>query len=82
VKHCPQVAQVLIDYDVDVNATDGGESMLIAALRVYAPDIALMLIEAGADLTCRDSEGRTPLQIALEDTGLHHHVIAAIRRRG
>jgi ankyrin repeat protein len=77
----PEMAQVLIDYGVDVNATDGGASMLIQALSTYVVDIALMLVVAGADLACTDAEGRTPLQIALEYPVLYYDVIAAIKCR-
>jgi ankyrin repeat protein len=43
-----------------------GERALHACARLGRPELALALIEAGADLNALDDEGRTPLMLALE----------------
>jgi ankyrin repeat protein len=79
----PLVAQLLIGHGLDVNARDEdhGESPLVFALHEGHYEIAIMLIEAGADLTVKNYLNRTPLEIVLDDGRPASHVLEAIKRR-
>lgn len=56
---------------VPVNATkpDGATALFLAAQEGYA-DLALMLLEAGADIDLPDEDGISPLYIACYQVGL------------
>jgi ankyrin repeat protein len=74
------MVQLLIDHGADVNRAYDGEVPLLEALHEYAPAIALLLIEAGADLTVRDAAGRTPLGLARRES-VFYEVLEAIKCR-
>jgi ankyrin repeat protein len=58
---------MLLDADADQNVRDfnGGFTPLILATIEGHAEIVRLLLEAGADYTIEDTEGRTALSIAL-----------------
>ena len=76
-----EIVQLLIDHGADANGACDEEPPLLQALREYAPGIALLLVEAGADLSVRDATGRTPLELAREEPVTFCHVATAIKCR-
>lgn len=61
-------AEILIGADANVNMTDGeGIGILQAAVIADHPDIALLLLENGADPYHEDMDGDSPLSCAIED---------------
>lgn len=57
--------RLLLEHEAQVDAQDehqGNASALMLALENGQPQIAEMLIEAGADLTLKDDAGWTPLR--------------------
>ena len=59
------IAEALIRAGADPNVTDdyGFNAMHFAASRIRTLRIFELLVEAGADLTARDRDGKTPLQV-------------------
>ena len=54
--------------DVDPDKKDGsGASLLHCAVREKNEEIAMILLENGADVTIQDDEGKTPLHYAVEN---------------
>ncbi|ESU20225.1 hypothetical protein FEDK69T_27370 [Flavobacterium enshiense DK69] len=53
-----------IEYGVDVNETKNGMTPLMFAARFNNAEIAKFLIEKGADVSAKDLNGRTALQLA------------------
>jgi len=61
------IVKRLIEYDCDVNALDANSQwtpIFRLASVTGAPDVAQALIDAGADLSITDDEGKTPLMQA------------------
>ena len=65
----PAVGEALIRHGADINAVaDGGETALhFATLRGGDPDSIRILLDAGADITIRNAEGWTPLDVLSKD---------------
>ncbi|WP_035678662.1 ankyrin repeat domain-containing protein [Flavobacterium limnosediminis] len=53
-----------VEYGVDVNETKNGMTPLMFAVRYNNAEIAKILIEKGADISVKDPNGRTALQLA------------------
>lgn len=53
-----------IEYGVDVNESKNGVTPLMLAARFNNAEIAKLLIERGADISVKDQNGRTALQLA------------------
>ncbi|KAJ5726633.1 ankyrin [Penicillium malachiteum] len=54
---------ILLQRGADPNPADGSAPIL-AALKLYAEDLVLLLLKAGSSPDCRDAYNRTPLIIA------------------
>lgn len=62
-----EVAALIIDYGVDINARDDiNDTALAWATNMQSPDSVRLLLERGADWTLKDSKGLTPLELALQ----------------
>ena len=72
--------KLLIDAKAPLNATDvNGWTPLHHALAEGHGEVAIALIEAGANYDVKDSEGKTALQVAA-DSKTEDHVRGAIER--
>ena len=68
----PEIVELLIDKDTDVNAEDvGGGTLLGWAARFGQTKVAELLIVKGADVNAKDKYGRTPLHRATMYGGRH-----------
>lgn len=86
-----EMAQHLIDLGADVNRVDADEkwTALAFAARDNRPEIATMLLNAGANAIAKDINGYTPLHRAMEPLGYDHipqepvlELVAALLARG
>jgi ankyrin repeat protein len=78
----PDILELLIEYGVDVNVrAKYRETALVYALHEGMYEMAIMLIEAGADLSVKDYKSRVPLEIAILDGRPARAVVKAIIRR-
>ena len=60
-----ETIQMLIDHDADVDAMDKkGQSPLHVAAKLGLPNVASLLLEAGANAHVEDQDGHTPLVVA------------------
>ena len=74
-------AQVLLAEDSTLtNAIEGGQTPLFEALGEDQKQIALLLINNGADVNVKDKKDRTPLYIAIKND--HVEVVNLIRKYG
>mgnify|MGYP000096003847 CR=1 FL=1 len=65
-KGCAEVVKILVDAGADLNAqlkSDGRTPLHFAAVLESRLDAAIELINAGADVTLTDNEGRTPFDM-------------------
>jgi len=75
------IVDLLVAHGADVNGAPDEEPPLLEALKAYHPGIALLLVQAGADLTVKDAKGHTPLELARKEPSIFHEVIGAIKCR-
>jgi hypothetical protein len=69
-KQCIEMAKMLLDAGANINAVNAeGQSSLHAAARMDMKDFVLYLGQRGADLTIKDRNGSTALDIAEGRTG-------------
>ena len=69
-KQCIEMARMLLDAGADINAVNNnGQSSLHAAARMDMKDFVRFIGESGADLTIKDRNGSTALDIAEGRTG-------------
>ena len=71
-----------LEAGAEVNATEDSNGMtaLFAASAMGRPDAARLLLEAGADVTVKDKQGKTALAHAME--GNHAAVVAVLKEAG
>jgi len=75
------IVDLLVAHGADVNGAPDEEPPLLEALKAYHPGIALVLVEADANLSVRDAAGFTPLEIAGREPIPFWQVIDAIKSR-
>jgi ankyrin repeat protein len=75
-----EVAAALLARGADVNAGAGGNTALHAAAGFGWPEIAVLLLDHGADVAAKDYEGKTPLATAVKNN--HQEVAELLRERG
>ena len=64
-RHCSEILELLFEYDLDVNINrESGNTPLMAAAAAGADTSVLLLVERGADLELKDSDGSTALDWA------------------
>ncbi|XXX74574.1 ankyrin repeat domain-containing protein [Sorangium sp. So ce134] len=76
-------AKVQVEHGVDIHVQGpwNGYTPLHDALWQGHPDIAELLVRAGADVTLRALDGRTPLDIAVETYGANAPITVLLRSR-
>lgn len=74
------VAELLLERGGDVNAGAGGTTALHVAAAMGRADFAAWLLQRGADPGVRDTQGRTPLDLATRNG--HDAVAALLRAHG
>ncbi|KAJ5669155.1 hypothetical protein N7462_010225 [Penicillium macrosclerotiorum] len=70
---CSEIIQILLEFDntLDVNMQDvDGKTTLHDAARAGSEATARVLLEYGADVTVKDSYGRTPVYVARETNNM------------
>ncbi len=78
----PEIMDLLIAHQADVNKKnpqDGSTVLMVAASEGYI-DVVELLIDAGADVTARDNNGQTALDLAMQ--GDHSEVAELLKERG
>lgn len=58
-------ARVLIDYGANVNASNGGNTVLMYAIWMGQDTMCTLLLARGANIDAQDRDGRTPLMHAI-----------------
>lgn len=61
-----EIARILVDNGADLNAGDGLNTALHAAVLMNKPEMAEWLLSHGANPELRDYSGKTPLELAIE----------------
>lgn len=90
---CPDVVQALIDAGAEVNSKTAeldpsapvgaiGETPLHLAVKRSSPAVIKVLIESGADPTCRDKFGATPLHGLGDREGEYEEVVDLLLSHG
>ena len=59
-------AIILIEYNANINAKDLSNSTPLHYAAMGSPEMVSLLLRKGADDSCRDKDGKTPLDIASE----------------
>ncbi|MDR3355303.1 MAG: ankyrin repeat domain-containing protein [Synergistaceae bacterium] len=74
-----ELIKLLLDAGADPNATCGGESVLHLAALIQSTEITETLLRSGADKSARNRDGKTPFDIAFENSNFKAAKLLAAR---
>lgn len=77
-----KATNILLNYSANINAIDNsGSSPLHCASASGLPEIILLLLEKGAKIQTQDKDGKTALDISMEETGDEFIAVSVLLQR-